>query len=404
VRSCQICSGGKLRVIISLGHQPPSDEFLSEEMKDIPYKVYPLDLLFCESCNLVQLGYSVDPSVLFREYAYNTGSSAELKKQFSELTSSLAKKYNLSGNDFAVDIGSNDGTLLEGFKSLEIKVLGIDPSSATSLAKQKGIPTLVEFFDESSANRVIKEHGLAKIITATNVLAHVDKLSSFMKGISLMLAKDGVFISESHHLLNMVTKMQYDQIYHEHLRYYSLKPLMQLFNNYDLDVISVEEVSTHGGSIRVYAAHKGAYPVEKSVLVLLEKEERAGLYDYRTYQTFAGRIVDSKHELLELLLRLKKDGNTVVGIGAPAKGNTLLNYCQIHADLIPYLAEHSSLKIGKFAPGSLIPVVSENRVFEEQPEYGLVLSWNLKDFIIPKLRNKGYNGKFIIPGEKLTLE
>lgn len=401
---CQICKSSNIVHVISLGHQPPSDEFIPLEKTKKPFTVYPLDLLYCKDCGLVQLGYTVDPNILFKEYAYNTGSNKQLKQQFCELTATLIKKYNLTNKDLAVDIGSNDGTLLEGYMKNGVKVLGIDPSSVTSIAIEKGIPTIVDFFNKETAKKAKEKYGTAKIITGTNMFAHVDALDSLMQGVVMLLDKKGVFVTESHHLLNLVTKLQYDQIYHEHLRYYSAKPLMHLFKNYGMEIIDIEYVASHGGSIRVYAVFKGEYEVQSSVQKVIDEETEAGLYNPTTYAEFADRILQSKHKLLELLIRLRKEGKEVVGLGAPAKGNTLLNYCQIRSDLVNYLAEHTDLKIGLYAPGSLIPVVDEVRIFKEQPPYLLLLAWNLKDILIPKMRDKGFKGKFIIPGEKPIIE
>ncbi len=224
-----------------------------------------------------------------------------------------------------------------------------------------------------------------------------------MEGVVELLDNKGVFIIESHHVLNLVKKMQYDQIYHEHLRYYSVKPLQVLFDKYDMEIIDIELVPSHGGSIRVYAARKGG-PVAKSVQEIIDEETKQGLYDSITYAEFGGRIQKSKQKLLELLLKLKYEGKQVAGLGAPAKGNTLLNFCHITSDLVSYLAEHTPLKIGLYSPGTLIPVVDEARVFKEQPPYLLLLAWNLKGILIPKFREMGYKGKFIIPGEEPVIE
>lgn len=352
----------------------------------------------------MQLGYVVDPEILFRDYVYNTSTNTATCDNFMELAKSVIEKYEVKSEDLVVDIGSNDGTLLEFFKSQGVQVLGVDPSSATKIAIDNEIPTIIDFFNKKTAQHIVDKYKRPKVITAMNVFAHVKELDSFMCGISMLLDDKGIFISESHYLLDMIEKLQYDAVYHEHLRYYSIKPLIHLFNKYNMEVFCVERIPSHGGSIRVYAAKSGAYDKDESVQELLKAEESAGLYSPETYDRFAHRIVESKHRLLELILQIKKKGYEIVGIGAPAKGNTFLNFCQIRSDLITYLAEHSKLKIGLLAPGSLIPVVDEEKIFQEQPHYALLLSWNLKDVIVPKLRAKGYCGKFIIPGEKPSIE
>ena len=394
---CFICGSNRLFQFLSLGHQPPSDAFLSPHQLLEPEITYPLDLFVCEDCYLVQLGYVVDPDILFREYAYTTSSNNSLKVNFKNLVDLVVKRFKLGNADLAIDIGSNDGTLLGNYLPYGVNILGIDPSSVAATAKKNGIPTIVDFFNERVAQEARNQYGSAKVITATNVFAHVADLQSFVRGVQSLLVEDGVFISESHSLFDLITKLQYDSFYHEHLRCYSLKPLRTLFHNIGMELFDAEEITTHGGSLRVYAATKGVYPVADSVRELIKQEEAAGLYDKGSFIRFAGQVKKNKLMLNKLVVDLKNGGNRIVGIGAPAKGNTLLNYCKLDPDLIDYLAERSELKIGTFAPGSHIPVVSEQRVFDEQPEYGLLLSWNLADELMEKLRKNGFRGKFIIP-------
>lgn len=395
--SCFICGKKKLYKFLSLGHQPPSDGFLRARDLLKPEVTYPLELCLCESCHLVQLNYAVDPEKLFRDYVYNTGSNNSLKKSFESLVNNLVKRFNLSASDLAVDIGSNDGTLLSYYQPHKVKILGIDPSSATKLALKNNIPTIVDFFSKELAGKVIEKYGRAKIITATNVFAHVEKLDDFVAGVKDFLADDGVFISESGYLLDFIEKLQYDSIYHEHLRYYSLKPLEILFKKFDLEIIDAERGTIHGGTIIVYAAKKGKQPISNRVAELIRQEENFGLYKKKTFIDFAARVKKNKLTIQRLIIDLKSKGKSIVGIGAPAKGNTLINYCNLDQDLIDYLAEKSELKIGTFSPGMHIPVIDESRLFKDQPDYALMLSWNIADELMPKIRNQGYKGKFIIP-------
>ena len=270
---CALCGDVGPTKFLSLGHQPPSDAFLKEESLEKPEVTYPLDLFFCPACSLVQLGYAVDPDILFRDYVYNTGTNNSLRANLKNLVDTVIVRYKLKKDDFVVDIGSNDGTLLENYLSHSIKVLGVDPSSSTSLALAKGIPTLVDYFNTETAAAVRKEHGTAKVITATNVFAHVDAIDSFMLGIAQLLDERGVFVSENGYIVDMVEGMQYDAIYHEHLRYYSVTSLCALFMRYGMEVVDVERIPSHGGSIRVYAAKKGAQPVSVNVAALLSLEE-----------------------------------------------------------------------------------------------------------------------------------
>ena len=394
---CQICSSQKLQKFLSLGHQPVPDVFLTAKQLNEPEVSYPLEVYFCEDCCLVQLGYAVDPEILFKEYHYNTGTNASLKRNFTELVDLLVKKFDLSSKDLAIDIGSNDGTLLQGYLKYKIKILGIDPSSVADLAIKNGIPTIKDFFSETLADALIKKYGKAKMITATNVFAHIMEFDSFMKGIRKILADDGVFVTESHYLLNMVKEMQYDSIYHEHLRYYSLRPLMKLFERFGMQVFDAERISTHGGSIRVYACHGNTRKTSKNIEEITKLEQKDGMYKKETFFNYGKNVFENKLRLQEILIGLKKKNKSIAGIGAPAKGNTLLNYCDITPDILDFIAETSLLKIGKFTPGMHIQVVDEKEIFKRQPEYALLLSWNIKEILIPKLKKAGYRGKFIVP-------
>lgn len=397
---CYICDNKKLNKFLSLGHQPPSDGFLSQEKLNGPETFYPLDVYYCNKCHLVQLGYSVEPSELFGDYVYNTGTNNSLIKNFNELTNIIETRFNINSDDLAIDIGSNDGTLLKGYK--KAKVLGVEPSSVYKLALKDKIPTLNAFFNNETANIITKEHSKAKIITATNVFAHIHDLNSIMEGIKTLLSENGVFIQESHYLLNLIEEMQWDSIYHEHLRYYSLHSLKFLFEKYGMELFDAEIISTHGGSIRTYACRKGVYKITDNIQKLMEKEN--SLTEITTFESFSKKVLNHKFQIQEMVLQIKKEGKIIVGIGAPAKGNTLLNYCNLTPQVIDYCVEKSDLKIGMYTPGMHIPVVEEKRLFEEQPEFGLMLSWNIASELVPKLKKLEYNGKFIIPLPKPHIE
>lgn len=403
IMACFICRNEKLAKFLDLGHQPPSDAFVRKENREKPEARYPLTLHFCPQCGLVQLGFVVDPEILFREYVYTTGANNQLRANFKELVAGLVARFKLTRSDFVVDIGSNDGTLLENYAQYGVKVLGIEPSSAAVIGEKQGIPTLREFFNEETAKAVVERNERSRVITATNVFAHVDDLASFMRGIKLLLSPGGVFVSESGYLLDMIETGGYDAIYHEHLRYYSLKPLMMLFEMFGMEIFDVERIPSHNGSIRVYAGLRGAHKKSASVRALAALEEKSGLYKRKTFTDFARRVAAHRNGLKETLREIKSSGKRVVGIGAPAKGNTLLNYCGFTSDALEYLAEKSALKIGLFSPGSHIPVVGEERLFQDQPEYALMLSWNLAGELILKLKGKGYRGRFIIPFPEIRL-
>lgn len=266
------------------------------------------------------------------------------------------------------------------------------------------MPTIVDFFTEATAKHILATWQPARVITTMNAFAHIKELDAFMGGVVTLLAEDGVFVSESHHLQNVITEMQYDLIHHEHLRFYSLRPLTVLFDRYGLEIFDVEETTTQGGSILVYAGRTGVRPVSPNVERLLAQETAAGLYSIDTYTAWAARLAQSKRRLVSLLYDLKSQGATIAGVGASAKGNTILNYCGIRPDLLDYITDGSELKQGKLAPGSLIPVTTDQELLDRQPDYALVLTANLKDIIIRKLRGKGYRGRFIVAGEVPSTE
>jgi hypothetical protein len=401
--NCQICSSEELIHVASLGHHALPDVFVTPDEATEPFTVYPLDFYVCGKCWLAQIGYRVDPALLFRDFVYTTESNPASKPHFERLVKSLDEHFQLGRQDLAVDLASNDGTLLEQYGE-DVRVLGVDPSSTTSRAIAKGLPTIVDFFTEATAKQILATYQPAKVITTMNAFAHIKELDAFTEGVVTLLAEDGVFVTESHHLQNVIAKMQYDLIHHEHLRFYSLKPLMVLFDRYGLEIFDVEETETQGGSILVYAGRVGARPVSANVGRLLAQETAAGLYAIDTYEAWAARLVQSKQRLMSLLYDLKSQGARIAGIGASAKGNTIVNYCGIRPDVLDYITDGSELKQGKLAPGSLIPVTADQELLDRQPEYALVLTSNLKDIIIRKLRGKGYKGKFIVTGDVPSVE
>lgn len=390
---------------MDFGDQPPTDAFLRKDDLEKPEAFYPLALYFCENCSLVQIGHIVSPMLIFqdRDYVYTTSTNNSSKINFKNLVEKLVERFKLTSEDFAIDVGSNDGTLLSYYLPYGIKILGVDPSSATKFAIARNIPTVVDFFGEKIAADVLKKYGKAKVITATNVFAHVSELHSFVRGVADLLQDDGVFVSESGYLLDLIERLGYDAVYHEHLRFYSLKPLERLFNKFGLEIFDAERIPTHNGSIRVYAAKIGAYPKNKSVEELMALETKFGLYKKETFIHFAEDAKKHGVEFKTLLTDIKKAGKTIVGIGAPAKANTLLHFCKIDSKIIDCILEKSDLKIGLFTPETHIPILSEEILFKEQPDYAIMFSWNLADELIPKLKNSGYNGKFIIPFPKVKI-
>jgi len=382
---------------LDLGHHPPPLVLPTEDDLREPEKRYPLRLLQCRSCGLVQIGYTVDPKELFINYTYESSASRGFAKHLHDLSEHVIQRFSISSNDLVIDIGSNDGTSLEQYVRHGIRVLGIEPSNVGDLAAARGVPTIRGFFDQQIASQIVRKQGKARVVTALNVFAHVAQLDSFIKGVATVLEDSGVFLTESHYLLDLVSKLEYDAIYHEHLRYYSLKSLVELLGRYGFIVFDGIRIPTHGGSIRVYACRTGKYPVSESVHSLIAQEDTARLEMPETLTDFARRVSENRLKLKCLLYELKSQGKRIVGISAPARSSTILNYCLIGPDLLDYIAETSKLKIGRYSPGMHIPIVDETRLYIDQPDYALLLSWHLKDDIVPKIRDKGYRGRFITP-------
>lgn len=397
VERCQICDYAPLQQILFLGFLPPVNQMraIGELPKEQP--AYPALWLQCPRCSLVQIGLIVDKEILFPpEYPYTSGTTKILRDNFAELYADSQTILPMKPEDLTIDIGSNDGTLLSNFKKGGHRVYGIEPSQVGNLANQRGIPTKIAFFGPAVAEETRRQQGPAKIVTATNVFAHIEHTHEIVESILRLLDEKGIFISESHYLLSLVETLQYDTIYHEHLRYYSVGSLRYLLNMHGLEVIHARRIPTHGGSVRVYAARKGQFPVRPSVAQILQEEE-AGLAAEHL-QGFKGRVVQSKLDLYALLRDIKKAGHRVYGIGAPSRASTLITYVGLDDGILDCILEiKGSLKIGKYMPGTIIPVQEESRLYADQPEYVLLLSWHIADELIPKLREKGYRGRYIVP-------
>ena len=358
---------------------------------------YPAELLFCPESKLMQLGLIVDPAVLFPpHYAYTSGTTRILRENFAELYQEVMRLYPIEKESLVVDVGSNDGTLLSNFHSAGHRVCGVEPTDTAKIALGKGIPTVNSFFGPDAASSVLSQHGRAKIVTATNVFAHIENVHEIVESILAMLDDDGVFISESHYLLALMETLQYDTIYHEHLRYYSLQSLTWLLAMHGLEVIHAKRIPTHGGSIRVYAARKGQHPVQPAVADLLAVEDRE--LTWERFMDFRQRVSQSKLDLMAMLKEIRSKGGRVYGVGAPSRASTLVNYVGLDDSFIDCVLEiEGSYKIGKMMPGTLIPVVEESKLFSDQPEYALLFSWHIADELIPKLKSKGFRGRFIVP-------
>lgn len=399
IEGCQICGSTGLLPILSLGHHAPCDSLLWPAQLHQPERTYPLDLVRCPDCGLVQIDYVVAPEELFfPEYPYRSGITSTLVGNLRSTGPTIMQRYGVAAGGLAIDIGSNDGTLLSGFRDAGMRVLGIEPTNIAEIANESGIETLKEFFSEDVAKRIVGERGKAEIVTAANMFAHVAKLGSLIRGVDALLDRGGLFVTESHYLLDLIDTVQYDSIYHEHLKYYSVRSIVRLFDYYDFTVVDVDRIPNYGGSIRVYAMKGKGHPISESVSRLLAEEERRELHSGPVYDRFVAQVRQSKIDLQKLLVDARAQGQSVVGVGSPGRAATLLSYCNIDADLMPYIAEQAtSLKLGLSMPGSHIPIADEARMFSEQPDYAVMLSWHYWEPIVAKLRAKGLRARIVLP-------
>jgi hypothetical protein len=398
--SCRICKGRNLEPFLDLGFTPPADQFLLRRQLHEPETHYPLTVLACTDCGLVQLSYVVPPEVLYQhDYPYESSTTQTGRRHWAEFAETTRVQRSLKRADLVVDIGSNVGVLLDAFKSAGSRVLGVDPASNIALiAERRGIPTINDFFGIDVARQIVSEHGPAAVITATNVFAHVDDLDAFMTGIEFLLAQEGVFIFEAPYLANLLAQLEYDTIYHEHLSYLSVRPLIPLFGRFGMEIVDIQQRDIHGGSFRVYVSRKGRMPVDAAVDDLLRAENAKGLYDLGRLHGFAAEVSRNRAELLWLLRCLKQDGKRVAGVSAPAKGMTLLNYCHIGTETLDFVTEKAQLKIGRFTPGTHIPVLSDDELIAQKPDYALLLAWNFAEEIMNNLSGyRAMGGKFIVP-------
>ena len=393
---CHISNSKNLELILSLGSLPPVNQMFKIGQKSSEPLFFPTEIYYSPVSKLVQLGITVDKKLLFpKEYPYTSSTTKILRKNFEELSEEVFKKFKILKDDMIVDIGSNDGNLLSNFKK-SMKVLGVTPEDIGKLAIQKGIPTILEYFTKELSDKIVKQNGKAKIVTATNVFAHIDNVNEVLSSIKNLLDDDGIFISESHYLYTLIEQNQFDTIYHEHLRYYSLKSLEYLFNKHDMEIISAKKIQTHGGSIRVYASKKNKYKKEDDYKELLKLEEK-NLYCDWLYN-FKSKVIASKLKLYSLLSDISQKGLKIYGISAPSRATTLLNYLDINNDIIKCILEiEGSQKINNYLPGTSIPIYEESKLYVDQPSFALILSWHISSEIISNLRKRGFKGKFIIP-------
>jgi hypothetical protein len=405
VERCQICGHQGLKSVLDLGHQPLCDSLPNDAQLKQAEARYPLHQLWCPNCTLSQLNYVVPGEVVYHQnYPYRSGITRELATYQDELAGEAIDQLGLKPGDLVADIGSNDGTLLSGFKRRNMRVVGVEPTNISEIARAAGIDTIHAPFGEDVVAQLRAEYGVPKLVTATNVFAHMAALGSFMRALELLLPNDGFFVFENHYLLDVMEKAQFDTIYHEHLRSYSLKSILALFDFYDFTVVDAHLVSRYGGNIRVYVAKGRDRPVKSSVKNLLEQERRFGLDRPERYTTFREQSERVKLDLLELAVQCKRKGISFVGNSCPGRCSTLLNYCGIDRTLMPYICEQpTSLKLGLYLPGQHIPIVDNQRLIDEQPDYVVLLAWHYGEPISQQLRARGLRSKLVVPLPELRI-
>jgi len=396
---CRGCGSTALSHILALGETALANAFLGKESEFATEKQFPLDLYLCETCGLVQLLDVIDPETLFRNYVYVTGTSATMAAHNKAYAATVTERLGLGKDDLVVEVASNDGSLLRYFDSHGVRTLGIEPArNIARIAREAGIATVEEFFTSTLARELRDAYGSARAIIANNVLAHVDDTRDFLFGARTLLAPDGLLVVEVPWLGKLVANLEYDTVYHEHLCYFSLTALSQIYSAAGLSVVDVEHVSVHGGSLRVYASPAPRESGTASVANLLAEEAAAGLRNPSRLERFARDVSRQRSELRALLESLKSDGKTVAGYGAPAKGNTLLQYCNITPTMLPYTVDRNSLKVGCFTPGTHIPVLPVDTLAVRRPDYLLILAWNFADEIMgQQAEYRAAGGRFIVP-------
>jgi hypothetical protein len=389
-----------LRKFVELGPQPLANAFPRTPDEFATEAKYPLDVYFCEKCALVQLLDVIDPEVLFRDYIYVTGTSDTIAAHNVKYAQAVVDRLRLGSRDLVVEVASNDGSLLSCFQKHGVRTLGVEPATnIAEMARSRGIETVNRFFDPQAAADVLAEYGPAKAVIGNNVFAHVDDSRGFLRGCRDLIADDGLVIIEVPYLREMIDRLEYDTVYHEHLCYFSVTALRTLCESAGLSLVAVDRVPVHGGSLRMWAGRRERYPDHSAQpLAMIAEEEALGLTTFPRFEKFGADVQENRRAIRELLTSLVTDGKRVVGYGAPAKGNTLLNYCGIGTDLLPYTVDKSPLKVGRYTPGMHLPVKPTATLVEDQPDYAMILAWNFADEIMRQQSEyAARGGRFIIP-------
>jgi hypothetical protein len=406
-KPCHFCGSGRRRTFIDLGMSPLCESYLAAADLNRGETFYPLHVYVCEECLLVQLEEYQSVENIFSDYAYFSSFSDSWLKHADKYCGEMTKRFGLNEKSFVVEVASNDGYLLQYFVQRNIPVLGIEPAAnVAKVAVEKKVPTLVKFFGTELAKELVAEGRAADLVLGNNVLAQVPNLNDFVEGLKVMLKPEGVLTLEFPHLLQLIDLHEFDTIYHEHFSYFSMLTTVRIMEAHGLKVFDVDELASHGGSLRVYACRKEAktHSVGPNVAKVIEDEKKAGLASIDGYKTFAKHVKETKLALVDFLLTAAREGKSVAGYGAPGKSATLLNYCGIGKDLIEYTVDRSPYKQGRFLPGTHIPIYHPDRIRETKPDYVVILPWNLKTEIMQQLQYiREWGGKFVVPIPKAAI-
>jgi SAM-dependent methyltransferase len=405
---CRFCGNPDLHLVVDLGMSPLCENFLSRDQLLAMEPFYPLRALFCEECGLMQVEEYVGGREIFdSQYMYFSSYSDSWLSHCKKYAEQMIDRFGLNAASLVVELASNDGYLLKNFVERGVPCLGIEPAQRVAEAARKiGVPTRVEYFGTEVARQMVAEGLQADLIPANNVLAHVPDLNDFVAGMKILLAKVGVITVEFPHLMNLIESNQFDTIYQEHYCYYSFTTVERIFAAHGITLFDVEELPTHGGSLRIFGRHSDntALPVLPSVTIMRRRESEKGYHRLETYQAFAERVAEVKRGLLEFLINARREGKRVAAYGAPGKGNTLLNYCGIREDFVEYAVDRNPYKHGRFLPGTHIPVFPPERIAETRPDYVLILPWNLKDEIVNQLAYvRQWGAQFVVPIPQLSI-
>ena len=394
-----MCESKSVRPFLDLGRTALANRFLSEADLDHPEPRYPLIVGFCEGCGHVQLTRRVPPEEMFTEYLYISSASDTLRAHFDDLSGTLVERLDLGPEDLVIDIGCNDASLLAAFARRGTRALGVDPAkNLAEFARDTGIERYVGFFGTETVEEIVGRWGKAALITATNTFPHIPRLHDFMQAIDRALEPGGAFVIEAHYLVDLLDQLAFDTVYHEHVSYWALGPMMHLFDRHGMEVVDAERIPLHHGQLRVTVQRKGEGEVRPGVQEILTQERDRGIDRLETFRGFAARTLRIKADLLRTLEGLKGEGKRLAAYGAPAKGSTLLEFLEIGPDLIDFIADRSPLKQGRYMPGSHVPIVPPERILSDRPDYVLLLAWNFVDEILEQqaaYRREG--GKFILP-------